>query len=219
MDKKLIKLSTTSQQIVIWILIYIYFYCWMCLLKTIHFPKTSVESMCLISVSGFVYNLPIDLEKKYEDSHNFYSLFMIEIDQKIVISITFCSTHQEISLHFPMRTWLETIAWGPPNWGPLKPLGNICLRCSKGFRFSRTTERLIAEVIPVWYRWRNLFRILLNRTEIRLYSPFSDWFRTQQNSVIVPNQSKSGKYTRITVWFNNIPKIVSATKFIVNFYE
>ena len=38
-----------------------------------------------------------------------------------------------------------------------------------------------------WHCWsctqRNLFKILLNQTEIRLYLPFSDWFGTKLTSV------------------------------------
>ena len=33
------------------------------------------------------------------------------------------------------------------------------------------------------YKQRNLFEILLNQPEIRLYLPFSDWFGTERNSV------------------------------------
>jgi len=44
---------------------------------------------------------------------------------------------------------------------------------------------------------RNLFEILLNQTEIRLYSPFSDWFGTK----------------RISVWFQINRKIVNTIWF------
>jgi len=47
------------------------------------------------------------------------------------------------------------------------------------------------------YTQRNLFEILLNQTEIRLYSPFSDWFGTK----------------RISVWFQINRKIVNTIWF------
>ena len=46
---------------------------------------------------------------------------------------------------------------------------------------------------------RNLFEILLNLTEIRLYLPFSDWFETANEHCpfVVSNQSENSKYNRI----------------------
>ena len=49
---------------------------------------------------------------------------------------------------------------------------------------------------------RNLFEILLNQTEIRLYLPYSNWFGTKRTSVCALNQSENGKYNLISVWFN-----------------
>ena len=47
---------------------------------------------------------------------------------------------------------------------------------------------------------RNLWEILLNQTEVRLYLLFSDWFW------LIPNQSENGKYNLTSVWINKIPK-------------
>ena len=47
------------------------------------------------------------------------------------------------------------------------------------------------------YTQRNLFGILLNQTEIRLYSPFSDWFRTKRMSVWFQIKQKIVN----TIWF------------------
>ena len=67
----------------------------------------------------------------------------------------------------------------------------------------------------------NIFEILLNQTEIRLYLPLSDWLGTKRNIRIfhspidlepngrpfaVTNQSENGKYKLISVWFDEIPK-------------
>ena len=41
------------------------------------------------------------------------------------------------------------------------------------------------------YTQRNLFEILLNQTEIRLYLPFSDGFETQTDFCLVPNGSEN----------------------------
>ena len=48
---------------------------------------------------------------------------------------------------------------------------------------------------------RNLFEILSNQTEIRLYLPFSDWFGTAngQCPFAAPNQSENRKYNLISV--------------------
>ena len=46
-------------------------------------------------------------------------------------------------------------------------------------------------VLSCWYTQRNLFKILLNQTEIRLYLPCSDLFGTA---------NKNGKYNLISVW-------------------
>ena len=56
------------------------------------------------------------------------------------------------------------------------------------------------------YTQRNIFGILLNQTEIRLYLLFSDWFGTANRHCpfAVPNQSKNGKYNLISVWFKKI---------------
>ena len=56
---------------------------------------------------------------------------------------------------------------------------------------------------------RNVFEILSNQPEIRLYIPFSDWFGTadgQQCPFAVSNQSENGKYNLISGWFNKIWK-------------
>ena len=54
-----------------------------------------------------------------------------------------------------------------------------------------------------FYTLINLFEILLNRTDIRLYKPFSDWFGTAngQCPFAVPNQPENGKCNQIWVWF------------------
>ena len=59
------------------------------------------------------------------------------------------------------------------------------------------------------YSQRNLFGILLDLTEIRLYLPCTDWFGTANGHCpfAVPNWSVHGKYNLITVWFNRILKI------------
>ena len=56
---------------------------------------------------------------------------------------------------------------------------------------------------------RNLFEILLNQTEIRLYLPFSDWFRTANECRLFSVQilPENGKYNLISVWFNIISNI------------
>ena len=48
---------------------------------------------------------------------------------------------------------------------------------------------------------RDILEILMNQTEIRLYLPFSDWFRTANGHCpfAVPNQSVYGKYNPISV--------------------
>ena len=53
---------------------------------------------------------------------------------------------------------------------------------------------------------RNVFQILLYQTEIRLYSPFSDWFGTVNGlrPFAVPNQSEKSEYNLISVWFKKI---------------
>ena len=56
---------------------------------------------------------------------------------------------------------------------------------------------------------RNLFGILFNQTEIRLYNVYTS-FRliwNQTDVSLVPNQPENGKYNLISVWFNNISKI------------
>ena len=56
--------------------------------------------------------------------------------------------------------------------------------------FSQRNKRLLNRTHK-----RNLFEILLNLTEIRLYSPFSDWFATANGRLFaVPYQSENGKY-------------------------
>ena len=58
------------------------------------------------------------------------------------------------------------------------------------------------------YILRNIFEILLNQTEIRLYLPFSDWFGTANGRCLfaVPNQAENGIYNLISVWFNKTSK-------------
>ena len=57
------------------------------------------------------------------------------------------------------------------------------------------------------YTQRNLFEILLNQTDIRLYLPFSDWFGSKSTDFrLVPNQSENVKYNLILGWFNKISK-------------
>ena len=58
------------------------------------------------------------------------------------------------------------------------------------------------------YTLRNLFEILLNQPEIRLYLPSFDWFGTANGHCpfAVPNQSENGEYNLISVWFNKILK-------------
>ena len=48
-----------------------------------------------------------------------------------------------------------------------------------------------------WQQQRNLFEILLNQTEIRLYLPFSEWFGTKQMSVWCQINRKMIN----TIWF------------------
>ena len=56
---------------------------------------------------------------------------------------------------------------------------------------------------------RNIYKISLNQTEIRLYLPFSDWFGAANGHYLfgVPNQSENSKYNLISVWFYKISKI------------
>ena len=49
----------------------------------------------------------------------------------------------------------------------------------------------------VWCTQRNLFQILLNYTQIRLYLPFSDSFGTRQTSV----WSQISRWMENTIWF------------------
>ena len=58
------------------------------------------------------------------------------------------------------------------------------------------------------YSQGNLFEILLNETEIRLYLPCTDWFGTANGhrSFDVPNQLKNDKCNLISVSFNKISK-------------
>ena len=51
----------------------------------------------------------------------------------------------------------------------------------------------------------NLFEILSSQTEIRLYSPFSDWLEPNGRPFGY-NQSKNGKYNLISVWLDKISK-------------
>ena len=48
---------------------------------------------------------------------------------------------------------------------------------------------------------KNIFQILLNKTQIRFHLPFSDWFRTANGQCPL-----HGKYNLISVWFNKISK-------------
>ena len=71
----------------------------------------------------------------------------------------------------------------------------------------------ISAILGQSYTQRNLFDILLNQPDIRLYLPFSDWFGTQTDvSVCVPNQSKNGNYNLISGWFNKISRISHCPK-------
>ena len=47
------------------------------------------------------------------------------------------------------------------------------------------------------YTQRNLFQVLLNQTEIRLYLPFSDWFGAKRTSVRIQINRKMVN----TIWF------------------
>ena len=58
------------------------------------------------------------------------------------------------------------------------------------------------------YTQTNIFWILLNEPEIRLYLPFFDWFGTKRTSVWFQNQSENVKYNLTWVWFNKIWKIL-----------
>ena len=56
--------------------------------------------------------------------------------------------------------------------------------------FSMTSDKKLQDIWQiVWrvycqcYTQRNIFEILLNQTEIRLYIPFSDWFEAKRTSV------------------------------------
>ena len=53
-----------------------------------------------------------------------------------------------------------------------------------------------------------IFFLGLNQTEIRLYLPCTDWFRTASGLCLfaVPNQSVHDKYNLIRVWFTAIWK-------------
>ena len=54
------------------------------------------------------------------------------------------------------------------------------------------------------YTEKYIFEILLNQTEIRLYLPCTDWFRTANGQCPL-----HGKYNLISVWFNKISKKIS----------
>ena len=51
--------------------------------------------------------------------------------------------------------------------------------------------------LPVWHTQINLFWILLNQPEIRLYLPFSDWFGSKWTSVWIQINRKMVN----TIWF------------------
>ena len=77
------------------------------------------------------------------------------------------------------------------------------------FFFSFCRERKLC-FLSTWknYAQRNLFEILIDQIEIRLYLPFFDWFGTAngQCPFAIPNQSGNGKYNQISVWFDKISK-------------
>ena len=54
------------------------------------------------------------------------------------------------------------------------------------------------------YTQKNLFEILLNQPEIRLYLTIFRLILHQIDVRFVPNQSENGKYNLISGWFNNI---------------
>ena len=64
----------------------------------------------------------------------------------------------------------------------------------------------------ILYARRNLFLILLNEIEIKLYLTISNWFRTKRISVwfqiarCYKIHSENGKYNLISVIFNKIKK-------------
>jgi len=70
---------------------------------------------------------------------------------------------------------------------PLKPLNTIVLGCTGDLRgnASLSGQLLVRSALFFYYYYtqRNLFEILLNQTEIRLYLPFFDWFGTKRTSV------------------------------------
>ena len=87
-----------------------------------------------------------------------------------------------------------------------KSNGKLSARDNVTFGLEGTENGFVC--LSIKYTQRNLFEILLNQTEIRLYLLFSDWFGTAKqhpNSIsLVPNHSENGKYNLISVWFNKI---------------
>ena len=75
-------------------------------------------------------------------------------------------------------------------------------------RYTEALNAVLATPVSSKYACtqRNLFEILLNQTEIRLYLSCTDWFGTKRSVRLVPNKSMRGKYNIISVWFNKISK-------------
>ena len=81
---------------------------------------------------------------------------------------------------------LRLSAWWGQNWGdPLNPLNKMVLWCPRGFRGNLDYSCLTGDSYSLSdsYTLRNIFEILLNQPEIRLYLPHSDWFGTKRTSV------------------------------------
>ena len=58
-----------------------------------------------------------------------------------------------------------------------------CLRRCRFFSSQMLHYSHSSANVKIWCTRRNIFQILLNRTELRLYLPFSDWFETKRTSV------------------------------------
>ena len=89
-----------------------------------------------------------------------------------------------------------------PLWNPSSHHRTMVLRVLIGPPLCR--EAVVSRTV---YRQRNLFEILLNQIEIRLYLPFSNGRVQTDVSVCVLNQSENGKCYLISVWFDRISKI------------
>ena len=88
------------------------------------------------------------------------------------------------------KIWQWSIIWKcSVNWQRICSSG-IPFMAQKYYHGTEKYKRLVP-----WHR--NIFEILLNQSEIRLYLPFSDWFRSKQTSAWFQISRKMVN----TIWF------------------